>query len=468
MIFPLIAGVAAAGLMATAKDGTLAAWSSWWSSFANPAKNERAVSRFKVQLLDQINYARIAAKVSPLQVDPELQKFLERYEQNLPCDNPDEITENVQSSLPRYFRVSVCMATRPNPDDLFREFQPFSQKTDKEMTHFACMVKSSAGGLSQTCLIVVGQRLEEFKPEQLNARKTDAFFNICALCGHPHVCRVSYEQRSLTLECPSCSRTYAVVAADSHGHYRYVNEFLTGYQPPSKFPKDQSRIQKLFTIWSAVHKHCAYTLDPDGKKQQQTDCWQTALETQNKQRGDCEDSSIFLAEWLASQGFQVRIALGKYGDMGGHAWCVVRLDGNDYLLESTEGKPDLNNPPLADIVGSRYVPEVLFDRNAIYVRSKARQTWTGDYWSNRAWTRIDPRNPSASISSNTGDSAGTQHLSVDTRQASRFFVDKSRMAITQSPQPALAPYTDLVSVPRGSKWELQIEDKFAKNLETPE
>ena len=463
MIFPLLVGISAAGIMATAKDGTLAAWSSWWSSLTNPAKSERAADLFKVQLLDQLNYPRMAAKMTPLQVDPELQKFLERYQQELPCDNPDEITQNVQASLPRYFRVSVCMATRPNPEDLFREFQPFSQKTDKEMTHFACMMKSATGGLSQTCLVVVGQRLEEFSPEQLNARKTDAFYNICSLCGHPHVCRVSYQQRSMTLECPSCARTYAVVAADSHGRFRYVNEFLAGYQPPAKFSKDQSRIQKLFTIWGAVHRHCAYTLDPDSKKNQ-ADCWQTALETQNKQRGDCEDSSIFLADWLASQGFQVRVALGKYGDMGGHAWCVVRLDGNDYLLESTEGKPDLDNPPLADVVGSRYVPEVQFDRNAIYVRSKARQTWSGDYWSNRAWMRIEPRNPSASAGAKVGDS-GSQHVSVDTRQASRFYVDKSRMAITQSPQPALAPFTELVSVPLGPRWELQVQDKFTRNLE---
>lgn len=459
MIFPLLAGICAASFMATARDGGLVAWKAWWQSLTNPATSERAADLFKVQLLDQINYARIAAKATPLQVDPELQKFLERYEQELPCDNPDDITQNVQASLPRYFRVSVCTATRPNPDDLFQEFRPFSQKTDREMTHFGCMLKNAAGGLSQTCLVVVGQKLEDFSPEQLNARKTDAFFNVCSLCGHPHVCRVSYEQRSLTLECPSCARTYAVVASDSHGNYRYVNEFLSGYQPPAKFPKDQSRIQKLFTIWGAVHQHCAYTLDPDGKKKVQTDSWQTALETQNKQRGDCEDSSIFLAEWLASQGFQVRVALGKYGDMGGHAWCVVRLDGTDYLLESTEGKPDVNNPPLADIVGSRYVPEVQFDRNAIYVRSKPRQTWSGDYWSGRMWTRIEPRNPFASISQ--GDSKGTQRLSVDTRQASRFFVDKSRMTVAQSPQTALAPFTNLSNVPTGSRWELQIPDKFA-------
>lgn len=462
MIFPLLVGITAAGVMATNNSGTLAAWMSWLGKLTDPAKSQRDADRFKVRLFDEINQARLAAKLEPLKIDAELQKFLERYQQDVPCDKPEEVTEQVQASLPRYFKVSACTATRTDSAALFREFGSFVRETNKDMTHFGCLVKSAAGGLSQTCVVVVGQRLEEFSPEALNARKTDAFFNVCSLCGHPHVCSVSYQQRSMTLECPACSRTYAVVAADSHGRFRYVNEFLTGYHPPARFPKDQSQIQKLFTIWGAVHKHCTYTLDPDGKKAQ-SDCWQTAIETQNKMRGDCEDSSIFLAEWLASQGFQVRVALGKYGDMGGHAWCVVRLEGNDYLLESTEGKPDVDNPPLADVVGSRYVPEVQFDRNAVYVRSKPRQVWSGDYWSTKAWARIEPRNPFANSTAKAGDPKTTHIVSVDTKQASRFFVDKSRLSVAQSPKPSLAPFTDLVSVPVGSKWKLQVPDTFSQN-----
>jgi hypothetical protein len=97
------------------------------------------------------------------------------------------------------------------------------------------------------------------------------------------------------------------------------------------------------------------------------DSWQFADETQRLQRGDCEDSSIFLADWLMSRGFQVRVALGRYGDLGGHAWCVVKIDDKEYLIESTESRPDPTDPPLASRVGSRYVPEVLFDRFAMYV-----------------------------------------------------------------------------------------------------
>lgn len=459
MIFPLVAGILAAAFMATAKENHLSALKTWWNSVTDPGTNRRSDDRFKVGLFDQINYERIAAKLAPLKIDPELQKFLERYAQDLPFDDMNAVNQSVQTSISRYYRVQACSATRPNAEELLHEFRPFSQKTAKEMTHFGCMVKSSAGGLSKTCLVVVGQRLEDFSPEQLNSRTTDAFFNVCPHCSYPHICTVSYQQHSLILECPSCARTYAVVAADSHGRFRYVNEFLTGYEPPAKFPKDQSQIQKLFTIWSAVHRHCKYTLDPETKKSQ-LDAWQTSLETENLQRGDCEDSSIFLADWLTEQGFQVRVVLGRYGDMGGHAWCVVRLDGNDYLLESTTGRPDPLNPPLSDIVGSRYVPEVEFDRKAIYVRNKPKQQWGGDYWSPKVWLRVEPRNPGVTSLGKDNAAKISQVLSVTTRLADRFVVDKSRLAITQNPQPAVAPFANLGEIPAGSRWQLTAPDTF--------
>ena len=455
--FPLVVGVVAAGLMATAREGRLAAWMTWWGALTNPGQSERATERFKATLFDQLNYARVAAKMKPLAIDPELQKYLERFAQDVPCDDVDVIAKDVQVAIPRYFRVAACTASRPDTGQLLAEFQPFMRKSEKEMTHFACMVKPGPGGLSRVSIVVVGQRLEDFAPEKIGEQAADSFFNICALCGHPHICRVSFQQSSQTLECPECNRTYAVIAADSRGRFRYVNEFLTAFQPPAKYAKDQSPIQKLFAIWGAVHSHCTYTTDPE-KKDKVSDCWQTALETQTLQRGDCEDSSIFLADWLESQGFQVRVALGRYGDMGGHAWCVVRLAGNDYLLESTEGKPDLTNPPLADVVGSRYVPEVQFDRHAIYVRSKARQAFAGDYWSAKAWTRVEPRNPELSIKGKDDDKKPGRILSMNAREGARLFADKNKLAITQTPKPAAKPFSELIRVPTGPTWEVPVPD----------
>jgi len=172
-------------------------------------------------------------------------------------------------------------------------------------------------------------------------------------------------------------------------------------------------------------------------KKDQTDSWQTSLETQRVGKGDCEDSSIFLCDWLLARGFQARVALGRFGDLGGHAWCVVKLEDKEYLLESTEGRPDPSNPPLASRVGSRYVPEVMFDRYAIYVRSTPGEAWKGDYWSQKVWTRVEPRS--------LGSTPGV--LSAPSPKADAAQTDPARLARTSRPDPAAAPFMELEDIP---------------------
>ena len=291
----------------------------------------------------------------------------------------------------------------------------------------------------------MGQRLEDFSPEVLNTSQADAFFSSCPLCRHPHVVRISRQQRSLGLECPHCRRTYAVVATDQESRFRYVNEFLTGYAPPAVFARDQSRLREMFTIWSAVHSNCNYIKDP-GVSKDQTDSWQTSLETQRLGQGDCEDSSIFLCDWLLSRGFQARVALGRYGDLGGHAWCVVKIGRDEYLLESTEGRPDPTNPPLVAQVGSRYIPEVMFDRFAIYVRSTPGQPWQGNYFASEAWARVEPR-------------SGKPVLAVNFKTS----VDPARLARTSQPNPAAAPFLQLEGIPKGADvWQMPLRPQFEK------
>jgi hypothetical protein len=240
-----------------------------------------------------------------------------------------------------------------------------------------------------------------------------------------------------------------------------VNEFLTGYHPPARFPKELSRLQVLFTIWGAVHENCLYTQDP-GTKQKQTDAWQTAVETQNMQKGDCEDSAIFLADWLLACGFQARVALGRYGDMGGHAWCVVRLEDRDYLLESTESQPDPENPPLAALIGSRYVPEVLFDRHAIYVRNL--RSFDGNYWSEKTWTRLEPRGNDP-VRPNTAFKIVMPIFPPQDgpQQAVLNGMSPDRMAVTKEPSPAHAPFVDIETIPSGSDyWQVPVSDTWAQ------
>ncbi|SKA92438.1 Transglutaminase-like superfamily protein [Prosthecobacter debontii] len=448
ILWSVILGLALAGGWMAYRDGRVESWKQWvlkWSSGEDPAYSQM---RFQVDLVDRINYARIASRHPVLRVDAELEQWLSAEFPEMALDDAGRITQRVQEVVPRYFRVSVCIVSGPTLHALLDEFHDFSQSTEPTMTHLACAVRQTTGGLAYRALLIVGQRLEDFSPEIIAASQDETFFSTCPHCQHPHVVRISRQQHSLGLECPECRRTYAVVAADALGHYRYVNEFLTGYAPPAVFAKDHSRIHELFTIWSAVHANCIYTKDPAGQKTTNaTDAWQTSLDTQKAGQGDCEDSAIFLCDWLMSRGFQARVVLGRYGDMGGHAWVVVKLDDKEYLLESTEGRPDISNPPLVSRVGSRYVPEIMFDRYAIYVRSTPGQSWKGDYWSTKYWTRVEPRSLSARVQSNPRKKDGVYSAEVSPQ----------RMARTSQPNPAIAPFMELEGIPRdASVWQMPL------------
>jgi len=441
IIWTVFLGIALAGGLMAHREGKFKSWTLWVQEWLSGENDTYTSVRFQVDLVDRMNYARIAAKLPVLRVDPEMETWLESVFPEMTLDDTAQITQRVQEALPRYFRISICTASGPSLRALLDQFHDFSHSTESEMTHLTCAVRRSVGGLAYHALVVVGQRLEEFSPETIATTQGETFFSVCLHCQHPHIVRISRQQHSLGLECPQCRRTYAVVAADEAGKYRYVNEFLTGYAPPAVFPKDHSRVHELFTIWSAVHANCLYTKDP-GSAKNATDAWQTSLETQKMGRGDCEDSAIFLCDWLLSRGFQARVALGRYGDMGGHAWVVVKLDDKEYLLESTEGRPDPSNPPLVSRVGSRYVPEIMFDRYALYVRSTPGQSWKGDYWSAKVWSRVEPR---------------SLRTRLQSAPVSRGQSDASRLARTSRPDPAVAPFMELEEIPQdASVWQLPL------------
>jgi len=448
IIWSVLAGTALAGTLVAHKKGV---WRMLLAAAEERISGENQTYtpiRFRVDLVDRLNYARMASKKELLRVDPELDDWVQKNFPSLVIDDIDALTKKIQEALPRYYQISVCTADGPTLRLLLDEFQSYSSRTAPEMTHLGVAVRPSMGGLTSQALVVVGQRLHDFSPEALTERKDDAFFSRCLHCQHPHIVRVSREQHSLGLECPECRRTYAVVASDSQRKFRYVNEFLTGYAPPAVFAKDISRIYQLFTICSAVHGNCIYTRDP-GLKKNATDAWQTSLETQRLGQGDCEDSAIYLCDWLITRGYNARVALGRYGDLGGHAWVVVKMNDVEYLLESTESAPDPRDPPLVSKIGSRYVPEVMFDRFALYVRTIPGQAWrTQDtYFSQKLWSRIEPRtlNPSSEPIHTAGTSAESGK------------VDPSKMARTSQPSPAAAPFLELEEIPRGAPvWQMPL------------
>ena len=448
ILWSVLAGVFLAGGLMAHRKGLLEGAISMLEQRFGDGSDHYSDVRFRVDLVDRLNYARIASKQPTLRMDPELDEWLHKVFPTLVLDDMDSITSKVQEALPRYYHVAVCTADAPTLRDLLDRFQEFAGRSAPQMTNLGCAVRPSMGGLSHQALIVVGQRLVDFSPESLTERDDEAFFSRCLHCDHPHIVRVSRQQHSLGLECPSCRRTYAVVAADQEHKFRYVNEFLTGYAPPAVFSKDIARIHELFTICSAVHGNCIYTRDP-GLKKNATDAWQTSLETQRLGQGDCEDSSIYLCDWLIARGYNARVALGRYGDLGGHAWVVVKMNDVEYLLESTESAPDPRDPPLVSKVGSRYVPEVLYDRFGIYVRSTPGQAWRSQdaYFSSKTWARVEPRMLNPSSEPLVG-SVQTGHSKP---------IDPSKMARTNTPNPAAAPFMELEEIPRGAEiWQMPL------------
>lgn len=392
LILIVLASAVLAGLTTALRQDHASVWRALWTRILRGSEDAHQVSQFKVDLLDYANATQGGNRAQPLRLDQDLEEWLQGEIQNgLTLDDLDAVINRIQKQWPRYMRLSLTTATGPTLEQTKAHLRQHLDRLPAEMTHLACAFRASAGGIASQVLLVAGQRLRDFSPELLHTTQDESFYHVCPHCQTGHISRLQRHLESITLECPSCLRAYAVIASDTRGRFHYVNEFLTGYQPPAVFPVGQSRVEQLFTIWSAVHQNCRYTRDP-GESKQRTDRWQTAVETQVLGTGDCEDSAIYLADWLIARGYEARVALGKYGDIGGHAWVVVRLDGLEYLLESTsEGHPDLDHPPLVSRMGSRYIPEVQFDRWSLYVRAERHQPWQGDYWSERAWLRIQPQ-----------------------------------------------------------------------------
>jgi hypothetical protein len=446
----LLGCVLFAALGASLDENHLLSWRALWTRLTHGGVEAQAVGKFKVALLDFANNVRITDSRPLLHHDPELEAWLQQeLDAGAPSDDLEAFVTRIQQAWPRYMKVRVSSASGATLDFVRDSFHSYLQQVEPEMTHMACARRASVGGISNQVLLVTGQRLQDFTPDLLHRTQDEAFYNVCPLCKTSHISRAMRHQESSSLECPSCQRTYAVIAADTRGRFHYVNQYLTGYQPPAIYPKGQTRVEQLFTIWSAVHQNCAYTRDP-GAKKARTDRWQTALETQSRGMGDCEDSSIFLADWLLSRGYEVRVALGKYGEIGGHAWCVVRLDGVEYLLESTsEGRPDFDQPPLVSRIGSRYVPEVLFDRHKLYVRKTIHQTWNGDYWTADNWLPIQPPGVAApSITQSAGRrTAAAPQFSKDSpppfQSVQRDFFNNSSLAYAHRTDRQAAPFLHL-------------------------
>lgn len=174
--------------------------------------------------------------------------------------------------------------------------------------------------------------------------------------------------------CPSTGRPSVLAAWNTEGQLREPRWFLQGFRP--------THVTDPLDAWLVVLRGFRYLSDElhlGGR-----DVWLLARQTYARKRGDCEDLSILLTDWLSASGFPARLALGKLRGEG-HAWVVLESGGVDYILEATGGRGNHRRiPPRAGAL-TEYVPEFQVSREAVWVRTE--DGWTGEYFSGRSWAR---------------------------------------------------------------------------------
>ena len=155
-------------------------------------------------------------------------------------------------------------------------------------------------------------------------------------------------------------------ASGVDGQAYFANSFLLGFQP-----------FKTKTVWEplatlALRK--SYLLDHHLYGPNSLDIWQNSKQAYRHSHGDCEDHAILLADWLLSAGHDARVALGEYRG-GGHAWVLLRLNGKDYILESTtKRKPRSINDFILAKRATDYRPMYQFDRTRFWVNTGSKLT----------------------------------------------------------------------------------------------
>ncbi len=155
--------------------------------------------------------------------------------------------------------------------------------------------------------------------------------------------------------------------------HHFVNSYLVGFQP---FDTDKLWVP-LYTL--AIKKKYQYDhLQYSGL----ADVWQNSLQAFYYSRGDCEDHSIALADWLISLGKDARVVLGDCNG-NGHAWVVLLHDRKEYILEATNKRriQSLKHYPLSGLAKG-YHPTFQFNRTDFWVNTGSKFTtkYTGKQW----------------------------------------------------------------------------------------
>jgi hypothetical protein len=98
------------------------------------------------------------------------------------------------------------------------------------------------------------------------------------------------------------------------------------------------------------------------------------------------------------------------------------------------------------------VPEVLFDRYAIYVPASSNRVWKGDYWSAKSWVRIEPR---TELGHDPLLSRGTEEEKSKAKSLVQAATSAEASRVGRATAVATATSLGLGDIPRGAKeWRI--------------
>ena len=144
------------------------------------------------------------------------------------------------------------------------------------------------------------------------------------------------------------------IAASFFGEVRRLTDFITPdalevqdlYEELTQGIKDST--ERISACWQWVASKVKYVkfvrgkVWINGKSSVQNDLWTMPEMTVRTLVGNCAVKSFLLASLLRNElpADQVYCALGNLynGKPGGHAWINLKLDGEDYIMESTTPK----------------------------------------------------------------------------------------------------------------------------------
>jgi len=346
---------------------------------------------FRSDAMAEMNRVRRPLGVEEIRGDEALQHWLVDFVSRSPAPESlklESVFESVQRQFPGAQYLAANLVTSPDRESLLTSLTNWeaTANSDFETVNTAVFVSGRRYG----ALAILSRRIPRFSLARAN-ETGGRFFNCCPHCAETHALELDRESRTLILSCPYCDLPFDVLALDTHGTIRRAPDFFEGFEMVEPVGEESSALplDRVVGLWKRVADRCDYEFDHD--RSENKEVWKTPSETWNDAAGDCEDTSILLADVLLSAGFDARVAIGWNGNIGQHAWVVLRLADEQFVIETTlqdEITPE-SLTPIAE-AADFYQPEQLFDRDRIFYSVADPAEFGRDCFSPDLWRAIPP------------------------------------------------------------------------------